>query len=205
MNLKETLAQAKIEIDKDALIVMESYASLLREWSVRMNLMSKNELERIESHIADSLLGDKRVKRLSPKKVLDIGSGGGFPAIPLSVVNPEVTFLLSERSEKKCRFLKNAVKELALDNVYVTEKPFEQLSEDFDVVTFRAFQGFNPKLIKRLRRTAPGGIVVAYKGRYEKSEEEVATIADMVPGIEIEKLDLSLTEGRERTLIQFKL
>ena len=94
-----------------------AYADLLRKWNAKVNLVSRQDTHRITSrHLLDSLSALAFVRG---PKVLDIGSGGGLPGLPIAIANSELDVLLLERSERKARFLEAAVLHIGLGNVRV--------------------------------------------------------------------------------------
>lgn len=104
--------------DADALEKITAFEALLKRWNGRCNLVSRGDLQRLrERHVLDSLA-------LLPwwrGALVDVGSGGGFPGLPLAIARPQRTVLLMDRSERKCLFLRQAVIELELPNVEVTQ------------------------------------------------------------------------------------
>ena len=101
-----------------ALGAIETHEQLIRRWSRRGNLVSRRDLDHLrERHVFDSLA-------LLPwwrGSLADVGSGAGFPGIPLAIARPDASVTLVERSQRKARFLQQVVIELALDNVAVIE------------------------------------------------------------------------------------
>lgn len=125
-----------------AVEALERYERLIRRWNPRGNLVSHRDLGRLrDRHVLDSLA-------LLPwwhGSLADVGSGAGFPGVPMAIARPESPVTLVERSERKARFLQHAIIELALGNVEVIEadvgQPRASGSLDgrvFDTVTARA-------------------------------------------------------------------
>jgi len=110
----------------------------------------------------------------------DAGSGAGLPGIPLAVTMPHCGFSLIERMGRRAGFLHNTKAALSLSNINVEESEIEKAAGGrFDLVTFRAFKPLEPKIFKSLfKLCAPQGIIAAYKGKMEKIEAEMATLAD---------------------------
>ena len=105
-------------VSRETLDRFEQLADLVRKWSRRINLISKRDLEVVEQrHIADSL--QLWPLRGSGPIWLDIGSGGGFPALPLAILalekDPELSFICIESDQRKCAFLRTAARELSLN------------------------------------------------------------------------------------------
>lgn len=102
---------------------LEKYKELLLKWNKTHNLVSKSQARNLDEHIEDSL----SVSDLLGPEVLDLGSGGGFPGIPLAIKNPTKKFYLVESNAKKSAFLLNTSNQLELKNVKVYNKRIEEL------------------------------------------------------------------------------
>jgi 16S rRNA (guanine527-N7)-methyltransferase len=135
--------------------------------------------ELIVKHILDSLAPLGIIFRLLKNRAplaADVGSGAGLPGIPLAIVLPGVQFTLIERMGRRAGFLRNTQAVLGLPNISVEESEMEKIPPGrFSLVTFRAFRPLEPKILKGLfRLCAEGGVLAAYKGRRDKTEEEMA-------------------------------
>jgi 16S rRNA (guanine527-N7)-methyltransferase len=143
---------------------LESYVGLLEEWNPRSRLVSKGDLEHLwDRHVVDSLsLAPILVKlgmSAARPHLLDIGSGGGFPAIPLMIALPQLKVTLVERKERKVGFLRLVCGKLGLGAVEILHGEFPQVqpSRPVDFVTARAVerpQRLVPKICSSLRRGA---------------------------------------------------
>lgn len=102
---------------------LEKYKELLLKWNKTHNLVSKSQARNLDEHIEDSL----SVSDLLGPEVLDLGSGGGFPGIPLAIKNPTKKFYLVESNAKKSAFLLNTSNQLELKNIKVYNKRIEEL------------------------------------------------------------------------------
>ncbi len=126
-------SEAKLKRD------LEAYGLLLAGWNKKRNLISRNQTKNIEEHLADSL----SVSDLLGNNIMDLGSGGGLPGIPLAICNPKKNIFLVERSEYKASFLIHATTRLKLKNTKVIQGQSQELRardfpEPLEVVT-RAF------------------------------------------------------------------
>lgn len=116
----ELIAEARslrVELDEVQLEQLQRYVGLLLRWNKRVNLLSRRDTDRVWSrHVLDAL----SIRFLiGGPKVMDLGSGGGLPGIPLAITTPDHEFTLLDRSERKTRFLTHAVATLGLENVTV--------------------------------------------------------------------------------------
>ena len=123
--------------------VFQAYERLIRQWQV--NLVSRGDLEKIwERHIQDSLKIIELFPDLKFERVLDVGSGAGFPGLPLAMAQPGKIFSLAESIAKKCAFLNSVVSALSLSNVTVLCARSEELGrkpnhrDQYDLAVARA-------------------------------------------------------------------
>jgi 16S rRNA (guanine527-N7)-methyltransferase len=144
-----------------------AYAALLEKWNVRMNLTAIRDPEEIITrHFGESLFA---ARRLFPEPeiqatAIDIGSGAGFPGLPLKIWNPALDLTLIESNRKKSAFLREAVRTLGLANVRVLAERAEQVSERASFVTLRAVERFEQILPVALKLTAAQGRIALLIG-----------------------------------------
>ena len=113
--ISKGLRELGCETNEEAVSRLSSYLELVVRWNKRINLVSKRDIDRLlERHLFDSLSIERFIKG---DRALDIGSGGGFPGIPLAICRPDLHFTLLDRSAKRVRFLRVVQAELGLDNV----------------------------------------------------------------------------------------
>ena len=132
-------ARNNIPLDNEVLEKIETYCDLICSWSKRMNLISRGDLAHIiDSHFLDSLIPVEIIPISG--QLLDVGSGAGFPAIPLALLRPAVNFILVESIHKKTLFLNTAIKRLNLSNAQVIEMRIEEIkpAPEYDIITVRA-------------------------------------------------------------------
>ncbi len=193
---------------------MARFVDLLLETNERMNLVRAKDLDEVwERHVFDSLSLLPWVDALDDQgvtgAVLDLGSGGGFPGIPLALARPNRRFVLVEATLKKADFLKSAVESLEIKNVQVFSKRAEDLGRDpstrerYPLVVSRAVARMSVLLELALPLVEVGGVFLAMKG--EKAEDELvgAKQALRLLGGEasIEPLD-ELFPGRKACVVQ---
>lgn len=172
------------------------YLSMLYEANQQMNLTAIREPEEVWTrHILDSLSLFPTLASVESSTVIDVGSGGGLPGIPLAIVRPESRFVLLEATGKKATFLQSVVDRLSLNNVRVVSQRAEEAAAHgsahrgaFDVVIARAV-GPLPVL---LELTVPfarvDGIVAAIKG--ERAQEEIEASAGALLTLRSEVVDV---------------
>ncbi len=166
-----------VELSDEMLADFDRYAALLRSWNTRMNLVSKASLAKIESrHILDSLTAALALGGAPSGGVIDVGSGAGFPGLPLKIVHPGIELTLVEATQKKAHFLEAAVEALGLAEASVVAERAERLGQDpayregFDVVLARALAPLPVLAELTLPLCRRGGVVVAYKSPGVESE-----------------------------------
>ncbi len=167
----------------------------LEEWNGRFNLTAIREpAEMVRKHLLDSLAVHPFLRGA---RIVDVGTGPGFPGLPLSVVNPDRRFTLVEATAKKARFVEHAAGALALANVEVVNARAEvwKPPRPFDAVVCRAL-GKLPEFIRFAGHLcARGGRMLAMKGQYPEAElaavprgwRVVAVHRLEVPGLEAER------------------
>ena len=196
-NLYKGAKELGIELSPLQLDQFGAFYKLLLEWNEKINLTTITaEKDVLVKHFLDSLSGASVFSMQKKMKVADIGTGGGFPGIPLAIAFPEASFLLMDATGKKVRFLKKVIEELGLFHVDAVQGRAEEMAhqegfrEHFDLVVSRAVASM-PVLLEYLAGFAkPGGQIAAYKG---PSVSEEMTAAERA----IRKLGLSTKEQRE--------
>lgn len=158
------------------------YLELLLETNRSFNLTAVTDAEDAwERHIADSLSLVPDLAELSAgARVIDVGSGGGLPGLPLAIALPQLRFTLLEATGKKARFLEDAARALGLSNVAVVNQRAESFGqgpdrERFDACTSRALSRLPVLLELSLPLLRVGGLKLAIKG--EQAEQEVREAA----------------------------
>ena len=175
------------KLTKEEISSFAKYRDLLLEWNEKFNLTAITDPDEIEEkHFIDSLYLDKYVD-LDNKTLLDVGSGAGFPGIPLAIAHPNLKVTLLESNGKKVSFLKEVVKQLELKNVDIIQGRVEELNkrESFDIVTARAVKELNILLEISFYLVKVGGMFIAYKS--SGIDEEISNAKRAFKMLEINK------------------
>jgi 16S rRNA (guanine527-N7)-methyltransferase len=164
------------------------YIDLLQRWNARVNLTAiRNEEEIVTRHFGESLFAARHLfplcdparpepgRRVPPVvkdlEVADIGSGAGFPGIPIKLWAPEISLTLIESNHKKATFLREGTRILTLTNVNILTIRAESLADvKFDVVTLRAVERFEAILPTAASLVAPGGRLALLIGQAQLSQ-----------------------------------
>ena len=169
-----------------------TFLSELKRWNRAYNLTGlKKDEDIVIKHFLDSLLYLKAMPA-GEMKVADIGSGAGFPGIPIAIIRPEIEMYLIEPTKKKSAFLRHVVRQLGLKKTEVMEKRIEEikvtreLSSPMDIGISRALFDVKEFVKKASHILKPGGTLILNKG--PKVEAELKTLGDT----RYELLDVSL-------------
>ncbi len=176
MNIKEILKDPRLGLSPDAPseqieFQIQSYLDLLVKWNHKINLTSEKLPQDILSrHIFDSLQY-ARVLSVSDR-FMDIGSGAGFPGVPIKIVYPQTTAVLVESQRKRCSFLESVTQKLNLEDTTVINDRAENISisSKIDTVIFRAVSDIKSCLSLAERFLGIDGRVVLKKDPEEKIE-----------------------------------
>jgi 16S rRNA (guanine527-N7)-methyltransferase len=159
---------------------LRAFLSELERWNPRFGLVNAaGRGELVVKHVLDSLAGWRAVRDAAGPggSVLDVGSGAGFPGIPLAVALPGLSFTLLERMARRVAFLKTCAVLIPLPRATVVQADLGAARGSFDVVTFRAVAP-----LSRFLQSMPGAAelrwqtIVAYKGREVRAREEAEAV-----------------------------
>ena len=211
------VTESYIDINDEQMDLFERFYKILIEWNKKINLISRKEENILEKHFLDSILflpeideviarsHEVATKQSHKIDVFDIGSGGGFPAIPLAIMKPEWQFTLCESIKKKAKFLNVLIKELGCEkNVRVINARVETLHatslQKYDFVTARAVAKLDELIKYSLPLLKKDGHLIAYKAK--DIDEEIKDAGKL---IEKNKLNLKIlskeVNGVERKLV----
>lgn len=184
----------------------DAFKKMLLFYNNKFNLTAiTDEKDIYMKHFLDCVSGDMFFGE--HVSVVEIGSGGGFPSVPLKLLRDDLKFTLVESTGKKCEYLKVVVDKLNLSCVQVVNARAEELSKDkkyrekFDVCTARAVAKLNTLSEYCLPFVKVGGRFVAYKGNCAEEIDEAKKALEILGG-EIEKIEkYELPNGENRTLV----
>jgi 16S rRNA (guanine527-N7)-methyltransferase len=166
----------------------------LKKWNSKINLTAiKGERDTVVKHVLDSLSHIQGFIPAPGLKLLDMGSGAGFPAIPIKIACPGLAITLIESVKKKASFLRHAVRTLQLNDTEVLDMRTEELPVSrhgtYDVVTARAFADMNLALSAGAVFLKAGGLAVLSRGPEERIAEQELTRTGF---IQYKKIELTL-------------
>jgi 16S rRNA (guanine527-N7)-methyltransferase len=149
-----------LEIEPSVLDRLAGYLAELDSWRRTANLTGRLGPDELAGHTLESVLGSKLITHGA--RVVDVGSGAGFPGLPLAIARPDLDMTLVEPRAKRCAFLRHVVRTLGLTNVKVLEARIEDVGgQAFDVATTRAVGSFAEWLAGACF-LAPEGCVLAW-------------------------------------------
>jgi 16S rRNA (guanine527-N7)-methyltransferase len=176
---------------------LEALKPLYTEWNDRINVVSRKDIENLyERHVLHSLAIAKWVQFVPATKVMDLGTGGGFPGVPLAIVFPESRFHLVDSIAKKLNVIEAVKNAIELTNVFTFHNRAEQMPYQYDFVVTRAvapladlLKWTKGKYLPKNRNAIKNGLI-ALKGGDLHSEIETSGVAT----VKQEPLSLFYTE-----------
>ena len=207
--LSATLAQWELAVSPHQLAQFAQLDALLHEWNTRMNLVAASTLaDSIRRHVLDSLvLATAWPQPQPPHALADVGSGAGFPGLPLAILWPQTQVTLIESVTKKTRFLHHVVEQLQLNHVQVCAERVEVFAhgsqrEQYDLVTARAVAHLSTLAEYCLPLCRPQGLWFAPKGLQIEAEAAEAQTAIHTLGGKLEGIyDVDVPGAPLRSLV----
>lgn len=198
--ITEGLEKSGIEYTEKQVELLLLYYNEISLWNRKLGLVNAEGEKLVVNHILDSLSGVNLLKKYDFKTAADAGSGAGLPGIPLSVFFPDKKFTLIERSGNRCGFLRNCKELFHLDNIEVAESGLENISDHYDVITFRAFRDFTEYSDILIDKLTDTGILFAYKGKESEIRKELNTSG--INSFKIEEVEVPfLNEERHIVIV----
>ncbi len=213
MNFKEEVSKINIDLTDAQLKLFDIFYNNLIEVNSYMNLTAITEKEEVYiKHFFDSLLLSLSADFTGSFTLCDVGSGAGFPSIPLSIVYPNVNITIIDALNKRIKFLNQLIKELDLTNVQAFHARAEEFvtgkREYFDIVTARAVAKLNVLSELCLPLTKIGGYFIAMKGQtameeYEEAKKGIETLGGKLK--EVLSFDLPNGMGKRNIILIQKI
>ena len=213
--LEAGLSEIGLTLDTARIDKLFDYLALLRKWNGIYNLTAiRHPDEMLTHHLLDSLaavpaLADAaratKVDEAACCRVLDVGSGGGMPGLPLAIACPDISVLMVDIVQKKTAFLTQCRAQLGLPNAAAHWGPVEKLEDGkgFAVITSRAFAELTDFVTLSGHLLAPGGKLIAMKGVYPQAELDRMEAAGLMSQWEVDAVPRLTVPGlqAERHLV----
>ena len=191
--LDENIKKMNINLSNSELEKFYKYKELLIEWNSKINLTAiVDDIDIINKHFVDSIIINKYVNK---EKVIDIGTGAGFPGIPLKIINDKLEVTLLDSLNKRVNFLNIVINELNLNNIEAIHGRAEEVfknkkyREMYDIATSRAVAQLNVLVEYMLPAVKVGGTCICMKGNNIKEELDKSRKAIKVLGGKLEKVE----------------
>ena len=177
------------ELTATQLEQLTQLGELYRTWNERINVVSRKDIDNLYlHHVLHSLAIAKYVQFKTGTRVLDFGTGGGFPGIPLAIVFPECSFKLIDRTAKKIRVTQEIAAAIGLTNATAEQKAGEEERGEYDFVVSRAVMPL-PDLMKIVkknisreqRNALPNGLICLKGGNLDAETHTVKKVVDITP------------------------
>ena len=151
-NFSELLSALFPELDAERAARLAALEPLYREWNARINVVSRKDIDNLMiHHVLHSLAIAHEIRFREGTKVLDLGTGGGFPGIPLAIMFPDCQFKLIDRTGKKIRVVNEVAQAIGLKNVVAEQLSGEEEKAQYDFVVSRAVMPL-PDLVKIIKK-----------------------------------------------------
>ena len=207
--LEKMANQININLKKDEIIKFKSYMNLLLEWNKKINLTAiTDEDDIILKHFIDSLSIIKYLK--DNKSIIDIGSGAGFPGIPIKIFEKDIEMTLMDSLNKRVIFLNEVIEKLKLQNIVAIHSRAEDLARDvnyrekYDIAVSRAVANLSTLSEYMLPFVKVGGKCICMKGANIEEEKNLAENAIMKLGgkiISVENFKLANSDNERNIII----
>lgn len=208
--LMEKSKKVGVKVDAGQADLFQRYMELLLEWNEKMNLTAITDpAEIVEKHFVDSLSLLSLYQPKQGAKLIDVGTGAGFPGSPLKIMRPDLKLTLLDSLNKRLNFLKAVCTELGLESTLVHRRAEEAgldktMRESFDVAVARAVAPLNVLCEYCIPLIKMKGIFFAMKGPAVQEELNGSSYAIELLGGEETVLPFLLPDGEERTLIKIQ-
>jgi 16S rRNA (guanine527-N7)-methyltransferase len=159
---------------------------LYEHWNEQINVISRKDMENFYEHHVLHSLGIAKVIKFKPgTEILDVGTGGGFPGIPLAILFPESNFHLIDARNKKIKVVNDVIDQLGLKNVYAEHIRAEELKKQYDFIVSRAvtrmdrfYDWVRGRIKKKQQNGLPNGILYLKGGDLKEEMKPIQTFND---------------------------
>lgn len=182
-------AQLVPDLPEEAQEQLSRLRPLYEEWNAAINVISRKDMDSFEErHVLHSLAIFNAMRFAPGSRVLDVGTGGGFPGIPLAIACPDVEFTLCDSIGKKMKVVRAVVQALGLKNVTMHHGRAEEISGQFDFIVSRAvtrMDRFLPWVVNKISGRSlnpwPNGVLALKGGDLKEELSEVAQTTEAIP------------------------
>lgn len=195
INLKEAILEMGLECSDEQVSKLNKYMQGILEWNEKVNLTRITEPEEfLVKHYLDSLVCCRRDEFLKAKKIIDVGTGAGFPGIPLAIMSPDKQFVLMDSLNKRLKIIDELCLDAGITNVQTVHARAEELArnkqhrEKYDLCVSRAVANMAVLAEYCLPFIKVGGCLMAYKGPEAAEEAAAAEKAIKLLGGEIQEI-----------------
>jgi 16S rRNA (guanine527-N7)-methyltransferase len=180
-------------ISDDVWPILADWAVLLREWNEKINLISRKDIDHLENrHLSHCLAITNHLKLMKGARVMDVGTGGGFPGLIMAICYPQARFTLIDSIGKKIGVVQDIIERLGLKNVEARQCRAESVKKEFDFITGRAvknlpeyFSWVKGNLRRGQRNSIPNGVLYWKGGELDDELERLGIRPRLT--IELEK------------------
>ena len=205
--VRSALRHAGVDLGDQAVLALSQYRDMLLDWNRRMDLTSVSAQDTGERHFLDSLLPLSEASLFpAGAAVIDVGSGAGFPGLPIAIARPDLGVTLLEAQGKRCQFLCAVKDALGLQNVTVIQNRAEVLSRDethreqYDRAVARAVAPLNVLCEYLLPFVRVGGLALCWKGPAVREEWADGCAAAKLLGGEVQE-EIVMASGDTRHVL----
>jgi 16S rRNA (guanine527-N7)-methyltransferase len=189
--LEAAATQLGLDLTPAQIDQLLAYLALIQKWNKVYNLTAvRDPAEMLTHHLIDSLSVISPLRRHGlPKRLMDVGAGGGLPGVVIATCCPETSVSCVDAVAKKATFIQQAAAELKLPNLRGVHSRVEQLqTEPFEVITSRAFASLVDFTTLTRQHLAPSGVWMAMKGQHPA--DEIAALPSDVEVFHVEQLQV---------------
>lgn len=208
-DIKQRFAKAGVELTEKQLLQMDDMIAFLQEYCQKVNLTAIRDREGIiEKHLIDSVLPLTLTEVQSGAKCLDIGTGAGFPAVPMMIYRPDLKFTLLDAQQKRTVYLQQLLERLGMKAEIIHGRAEELCRKDgykskYDMVTARAVGSLPLLLGYACPFLRKGGRFMALRGSAEEPQGEIEKALVKLRMEKVEEVSYCLPEGDGRRLVVF--